>query len=71
MEAVIAMLNESKLSGSFWWDAVGAFVHVHNRSPTLALSGSTPFALWYGSKPDVSHLRIFGCTAYVHIKKDK
>jgi len=26
---------------------------------------------WNGTKPDVSHLRVWGCTAYVHIQKDK
>ena len=37
MESVISMLNESKLPGTFWWDAVAAFTHVHNRSPTASM----------------------------------
>ncbi|KIM61772.1 hypothetical protein SCLCIDRAFT_40852, partial [Scleroderma citrinum Foug A] len=24
----------------------------------------TPYELWHGCKPDVSHLRVWGCTAY-------
>jgi hypothetical protein len=39
--------------------------------PTSAVSKKTPFELWHGKKPDVSHLRIWGCTAYVHVQKDK
>ena len=70
-EAVISMLSEAHLPPTFWWDAVGAFVHVHNCSPTAALHNTTPYELWYKSKPDVAHFRVFGCTAYVHIKKDK
>ena len=31
----------------------------------------TPFEAWYGHKPDVSHLRVFGCLVYVHIEKDE
>ena len=31
----------------------------------------TPFEAWTGDKPDVSHLRSFGCTAYAHIPKDE
>ena len=27
--------------------------------------------MWEGSKPDLSHLRVWGCTAYVHVQKDK
>ena len=72
MESVISMLNESRLPGSFWWDAVAAFTHVHNRSPSSSISsGATPYELWHKSKPDVAHFRVFGCTAYVHVKKDK
>jgi hypothetical protein len=72
MEAIISMLNESKLPGSFWWDALAAFVHVHNCSPTASNSNNlTPFELWHKSKPDVSHFRVFGCTSFVHVKKDK
>ena len=72
IESVISMLNESKLPGTFWWDAVAAFTHVHNRSPSSSISsGATPYELWHKSKPDVAHFRIFGCTAYVHVKKDK
>jgi len=31
----------------------------------------TPYELWKGSKPDLSHLRVFGSKAYVHIPKEK
>ena len=71
MEHTIALLNEAKLPGSFWWDALSAYAHVRNCSPTAALPLGTPYEHWHGSKPDVSHFRVFGCTAYVHIKKDK
>ena len=46
-------------------------VNVWNRCPTDAVKGQTPYQLWTGTKPDVSHLRVWGCTAYVHIQKDK
>jgi hypothetical protein len=29
----------------------------------------TPHEAWHGSKPDLSHLRIIGCNAYVHVPK--
>jgi transposase InsO family protein len=32
-EGIKSMLNEASLPGSFWGDALGAFVHVLNRSP--------------------------------------
>ena len=34
-------------------------------------TGKTPYKAWYKSKPDVSYFRVFGCTSYVNVKKDK
>jgi hypothetical protein len=33
------------------------------------LGGKTPYELWIGSKPAVSHLRTFGCVAHVKVTK--
>src|ERR1700712_389114 len=70
-EAIIAMLVNARLPPSYWRYAVCTFVYLHNRAPTTALKDRTPFEAWYGRKPDVSHLRIFGCLAYVHVQKDQ
>ena len=66
------MLHESRLPPSFLGQAVAAYVHIWNRCSTTSLHTSkTPYELWHRKKPDVSHLRVWGCTAYVHIQKDK
>jgi len=70
-EHVVAMLEESRLPPSFLGQAVAAYIHVWNRCSTTSLVSKTPFQLWHRKKPDVSHLRVWGCTAYVHIQKDK
>ena len=31
----------------------------------------TPYQGWHERKPNVSHLRIFGCNAYAHIPKNE
>jgi len=41
-----------------------------NRSPCKALD-STPYEVWIGKKPSVSHLRVFGCEAFVYVPKEK
>lgn len=70
-EGATAMLHESGLPPSFWGEAVGAFTYVRNRCATSTINGATPYELWKGEKPDVSRIRVWGCTAYVHVQKDK
>ncbi len=65
------MLNEANLPASFWALAVSAYVHVWNRLPTAPLPATTPYTEWFKRKPDISHFRVFGCTAYVYIQRDK
>eukprot|EP00253_Pinus_taeda_P011842 PITA_11842 len=35
------------------------------------LEDKTPQKVWTGKKPSHSHLRVFGCDAYVHVPKEK
>jgi hypothetical protein len=70
-DASTASLYEAHLPGSFWQQAVSTVVHLHNRLPTSANNGITPFQLMYKQKPDASLFRVFGSLAYVHVKKDK
>lgn len=72
MDKARTMLHEANLSKEFWGEAVYVAAYLTNRSPTNALlDNSTPFEKWFGQKPDVSKLRIFGCTAYAHVPKEK
>src|SRR6267378_6693571 len=70
-EGVISMLYESGMPTAFWGKALAAFIHTRNRSSTSALPDQTPFEAFYGAKPDLSMLRVWGCTAYVLIQRDK
>jgi hypothetical protein len=70
-EGVISMLQQANLPLSFCGEALSSFIHTRNMAPTSANSGATPYQLFHKKKPDVSHLRAWGCTAYVHIQKDK
>jgi hypothetical protein len=71
-EGITAMLTKSGLPLSFWGEALASYVHVWNCLPTSAvLEASTPYELWHGRKPDVSHLCVWGCTANVHVQRDQ
>lgn len=67
-EKMRALLFHAKLPGPMWGEAVLTTTYLLNRTSTKAISPSrTPYELWYNKKPDLNHLKVFGCTAYVHI----
>ena len=51
----------------YWVEAIHAAVYIMNRTPTAMIHGMTPDEKFTGKKPDLSHLKVFGCLAYVHI----
>jgi transposase InsO family protein len=71
MEKARTMLLEACLPESFWAEAVNTAVYLHNRSPTRSLKELTPYEAWNGTKPDLSHLKVFGCDAYLHVPDEK
>jgi hypothetical protein len=63
-----ALLIDADLSDWFWPFAIQTAVHIKNRVPHSSLPPyKTPFELWFGYKPNLSHLRPFGshCTARI------
>ena len=40
-------------------------IYLCNCAPTHTFEGKTPYKAWTGKKPDSSHLREFGCDAWV------
>lgn len=61
MDLVRAMLAAKNISKRFWAEALVTAVYARNRATSKALPvNNTPFELWMGRKPDVSHLRVFG-----------
>ena len=71
MERVRFMLLGAGLDRSFWGEALMTAYYLINRSPAVANNFMTPQEKWTGKQPDFNHLKVFGCTAFVHIKQDK
>ena len=65
------MLTESGLSKRFWAEATNTAVYLINRSPCSTIDFKTPMFVWVGSKPNLNHLKPFGCLAYVHSNQGK
>ncbi|CAM8951647.1 unnamed protein product [Rhodiola kirilowii] len=60
------MLIASGVPRGFWAEAVHAACHILNRASLQAMIGKTPYELLRGRKPNISHLKVFGCKCYVH-----
>ena len=45
-------------------------IHVYNRTPVKHIAWCTPFEVLNSTRPDISHLRVFRCGAYVYIPDD-
>lgn len=71
LEAARAMLYSAGLSEKFWPDAVLTSCYILNRVVNTRNAKMTPYERHFGAKPRVSHLRIFGCTAFVKFESKK
>jgi len=71
MDIVRSMLAETGMSQEFWAEATSTAVYLINRTPNSFIGFKLPEEVWTGTKPDLSHLRRFGCSAYVHVTQDK
>ena len=62
------LLADAGLPMSFWGWAVLTSQYLRNHLPTSTLAnGFTPFEVLTGKKPDLSHLRIWGCQCFIII----
>uniref|UniRef100_A0A1J3K4I8 Retrovirus-related Pol polyprotein from transposon TNT 1-94 n=2 Tax=Noccaea caerulescens TaxID=107243 RepID=A0A1J3K4I8_NOCCA len=66
LEMVRSMMSHANLPKSLWMDALRTAVYILNRVPSKAVP-KTPFELWKGWKPSLSHLQVWGCPAEARI----
>jgi len=64
-ELARTMLNKHNVPKYFWVDAVSTACYVLNRMLIRPILKITPYELFKGRKPNVAHLKIFGCTCFV------
>jgi transposase InsO family protein len=69
VEAARTMMQEKNPPMFLWAEAVNTAVYLQNRTSSRMQPEKTPFELWHNEKPEVSHFRIFGSIAYVHVPK--
>ncbi|MCO5602687.1 hypothetical protein L7F22_056823 [Adiantum nelumboides] len=66
-EVARALMSEKNVPHCYWAEAVSTALYIMNRIPTAAVHNVTPEEKFSGKKPDLGHLKVFGCIAYVHV----
>lgn len=70
VEMARCMLIDAGMPHIFWAEAVVAANYTQNRLPGRSIL-TTPFESWFGCKPKLDHMRVFGSECYVWISPQK
>jgi transposase InsO family protein len=70
-EAMKAMMFDQDLLNYLWAEATSIVVYIQNRCPHVILKEKAHEEVFLEIKPEVGHLRIFGCPVYIHVPKEK
>jgi len=60
------MLFASGLPRNFWVEALNTSCYIINRCIIRPILNRTAYELFKGRKPNIMHLRVFGCKCFVH-----
>ena len=67
LEKACAILVSCKAPPEFWDEFCTTSAYLTNLTAMMSLQNRTPFELWFGRKPSLSHLRKIGCRAFTLI----
>lgn len=74
-EAARAMMHHAGADSQLWGEAVQTAIYVRNRASLRTGTEKTPDGWWMpganDAKPSVDGLRVWGCTAWVHVPDEK
>ena len=67
LEMTRSILKHMSVPNYMWGEAVRHVTYLVNRSATRTLASKTPYEMFKGSKPNIAHLKVFGCVGYARI----
>ncbi len=70
VESARSQMYGRKVPLELWGLAMQCAAYVKNRTVS-SVSNMTPFELWFKKRPDISHLKVFGCLVFIHVPDEK
>ena len=67
LEKTRALMLHMNVPKKFWSQWCFSATYLINRLPSRVLNQKSPYEVMKGRKIDLSHLKVFGCTCYVHV----
>jgi transposase InsO family protein len=69
LEVTRSLLFQNNVPKIYWSDAVLTATYLINRLPSARLKNMSPLEILKGRKINLDHIRVFGCTYFLHIKR--
>ncbi|POM73174.1 Hypothetical protein PHPALM_10000 [Phytophthora palmivora] len=66
-ELRMRIVVDDELTKQLWAECVWHATTLINTTPISKTNGRTPCELWYNRIPSMQYMKVFGCSAYVHI----
>jgi len=67
MDKAESMWHQACIPDSWWEFAFAHTTHIYNHTPVARLRWHTPHEMLKGEMPNIDHLRVFGCGAFVYL----
>lgn len=71
LETTRSALKEQSFPDELWEEALNTTIYCLDRSINTRSSSQTPYELYFGTKPSVKHIRIFGSLALTKVQPKK
>lgn len=69
LEMTRSILKHMNMPTYLWGEAIRHAAYLINRVATRSLEGKTPYEALKGRKPNISHLKVFGCVCHARTEK--
>ena len=65
MDCARTLMIEKNVAIKYWKETISSTIHTLNIVQLKKDSNQTPYEIWYGYKPNLSYLMVFGSKCYI------